>query len=97
MNTAIPTNPEERERWQKDPAAYEAIERLQDAYDELRAALDVRVQETALRLFRGDPIPPRPPERLDEARGRLVAAKAQWAAALADADAMLYRRQQGGE
>jgi hypothetical protein len=38
---------------------------------------------------RGELLPPRP-------RERLKSAKADWTAAVADADTLLYRRQQGG-
>jgi len=86
------SDPEERERQQRDPVAYDAIERLQDAYDELRTALDVRVNETALRLYRSDPIPAPSAERLSEARGRLSAAEAEWAAAVAYTDELLRER-----
>jgi hypothetical protein len=89
----IPIDPEEREERDRDPALYDAMERLHDSYEPLVEALHDRLNETGL-LLRGV----RGPELLEAARGRLIAAKAQWTAALADADALLYRRrQEGGE
>ncbi len=66
----IPTDPEERERWRRDPPAYEAMERLHDASDELIAALDDETNATGMlfaatheplyekRGTRGDSTPP---------------------------------------
>jgi len=105
--TTIPTDPEQLEAWRRDPAAYEAMETLHYAYEQLVSALDERVQTTGV-LFdamhepmraalaeKGKPMPTM--GELHAARGRLTKAKAQWASALAEADALLYRRQQGGE
>ena len=48
MAATIPIDPEELERQQRDPAAYEAVRRLQDAYDDLRAGLDEQVNATGV-------------------------------------------------
>ena len=87
------TDPEELARLQRDPDAYHAIERLHDAYEQLRDALDDRVQETGLRLDPNPLMPPRPPEELTEAREFLAAAEAEWAAAVDAADALLRERE----
>lgn len=90
---AMPIDPESREERQRDPVLWDAMERLQDANEQLTEALQDRVNETGLLLRQVRP----GPERLDGARARLAAAKAQWSAALAEADGLLGRRQNGGE
>ena len=90
---------ERREARQRNPDAYDAMEQLHDAYDGLRSALDEQVNATGV-LFsaadesyrtalaeKGAAMPT--PERLVDARERVQAAEAEWALAVARADAML--------
>jgi hypothetical protein len=104
-----PADPEERQRWARDPAAYEAIERLHDAQDALDEATDA-VSTTIARLFETmhEEIRSvyaekrkRLPTQADLTQAHRVSAKAQlvWATALADAEVLLRDRfdQEGGD
>lgn len=95
MSAPLIRDPEERERWRRNPAAYNVTELLHDANDELAAALAEVINETAIRLHRDSIMPSRPPERLTEARERLKRAQSEWRAVLVAADALL-RSQEGG-
>jgi hypothetical protein len=87
---------EDRGRWRRNPAAYTITEWLHEAQEELAAALEDRVNETAMRLYRDPSMPARSPERLAEACERLARAQREWRAVLASAEALL-RDQEGGE
>jgi hypothetical protein len=104
--SAIPTDPDRREAWSRDPDAYQVSERLYDAADELGDAVYEQVNASGL-LFdvmhapmraalaeKGRPMPTM--DRLVEARQRVERAEAEWAAAASAADALLRRRQEGG-
>ncbi len=71
-----------------DPAVHDTIERLRDAADELREALDRHMNETGLLLRRQRPTP----ELLEAAREQLRAAEASWEAAANAADELLRDR-----
>jgi hypothetical protein len=82
-----PIDPDQREAWKRDPVAYEAVEQLHDAYDELRVALDERVNRTGLVLsgLAQDP------ERLPAARTRVDAALRAYNEAAARADELIAK------
>ncbi len=98
---AMPTDPEERESWRRDPAAYTVIERLHDASEELAAAIDEQTVRTG-QSFAVQHEPERScyredqrealPERLAAARSRVKAAEEEWVLAVTAADALLARR-----
>jgi hypothetical protein len=107
MAIPIPTDPEEREAWRRDPDVYGVDQRLHEASEELRAAVDAQVNVIGLRLTGGNEpmrsalaekgkVPPTQ-EQLVEAQQRVERAQAQWAAAVSDADLLLRERQEGGE
>jgi hypothetical protein len=85
----VPIGPDERERWQLNPAYFYALERLHDACDELRDAVDDSVNETGIRLY-GDA----PSERLSGARERLERTQTKWTAALAYVDQLRRDRRE---
>jgi hypothetical protein len=104
--TAIPTDPEGRERWRRDPEAYEAVERLHDAHEVLVESLyehlyaigvlfDV-MHEPARSYFRAKGTTATQ-ERLEEARQQVCRARGRWAAVVSQAEALLVDRQEGGD
>jgi hypothetical protein len=101
---AMPIDPEARERWQRDPAAYSAVERLHESGEALIAAVDEQLNAIAL-LFTLMHEPARSLYRdkgttvpvLNEATAQVEQAQARWVAAVSDAEALLRDRQEGGE
>lgn len=97
--TAIPTEPEQRDAWRRDPDAYEAVEALHRAREQLTAATDEQTIAIGL-IFearhepmrvalteKGKPMPTM--DLVVEARERVALAEREWAAAVGRADELL--------
>jgi hypothetical protein len=106
-----PLDPEERERFERDPAAYEAIGRLHVAYEQLVDALNEQREATCLLLevvhepvlsaylekgWTAAGLEESLRERFTEAPLEAGRAQVRWAAAVSGAEALLRDRQEGG-
>lgn len=95
MTRPIPMDPEEREWFLRDPDAYEAVERLHDACDELTAAANQEVDAIGMcfsarhePLFEGKSSP----ECVAAAHERSQQAVGEWSAAVESARSLLADR-----
>lgn len=94
-------HPEELERWHRDPVEWDVRERLHDAGDELRPAIDELVNALGMsfELLRNPEMWSNHdiPERLSAAGDRVKTAERVFFAAVARTNALLQQRQKGGE